>query len=80
MTTQNTLTPNYNPTFHKDGSITYWCDSYGWFHRKHPATIPKKIMESWRAKDRKQWALAMLKRGFVKKNNVWQPAHEMKQI
>ena len=62
------------PTFHKDGSITYWRDSYGWFHRVHPVFVNKTVLESWRAKDRKKWAAAMLKRGFIQKGGVWQPA------
>jgi hypothetical protein len=71
---------SYNPIFHKDNTITYWDDSRGWFHRKHPSMIPRKIIETWRAQDRKKWGLAMLGRGFVKKNNVWQPAHELKEV
>lgn len=36
---------NYNPTFHNDGTVTYWRDSFGWAHRVHivtAATIGKK--------------------------------------
>lgn len=73
------MSTDYNPVFHKDNSITYWDDSRGWFHRVHPCKIPKRIIENWRASDRKKWAKAMLSRGFVKKNNVWMPAHEIKE-
>lgn len=69
---------SYNPTFHQDGTVTYWLDSYGWFHRVHPANVNKKAMKTWRAKDRKNWQAAMLKRGFVKRGNVWVPVHELK--
>lgn len=69
----------YNPTFHQDGSITYWLDSYGWFHRVHPRKIGKKVLQEWRAKDRKSWEKSMTKRGFVKRNNVWVPYHELKE-
>jgi hypothetical protein len=70
---------NYNPTFHKDGTITYWVDSYGWFHRKHPSTVPPKVIADWRAQDRKKWALAMIARGFVKRSGKWVPAHPLSQ-
>lgn len=69
------MSHNYNPVFHRDGSITYWKDSYGWIHRVHPSKIHVKTIAQWRTQDRKKWALAMLKRGFVKRNNVWVPQH-----
>ena len=72
------MTTSYNPVFHKDGTVTYWLDSYGWFHRVHPANVKTKAMKEWRAKDRKKWGAAMLMRGFVKKSGKWVPAHEMK--
>lgn len=74
------MSTSYKPTFHKDGSITYWIDSYGWFYRKHPAQIPSKIILEWRAQDHKKWARAMLARGFVCKDNKWVPVHELKTV
>jgi len=74
------MSHNYYPTFHKDNSITYWVESYGWFHRKHPAQIPTKVIAEWRAQDRKKWALAMIARGFVRKGNKWIPQHEIKNV
>ena len=71
---------NHNPTFHQDGTITYWVDSYGWFHRRHPCNVPKNVVAQWRAQDRRKWAAAMIKRGFIQKGGVWQPAHEMKEV
>lgn len=71
---------DYNPTFHKDGSITYWLDSKGWIHRVHPAKVSKAAIEQWRVSDRKKWALAMLKRGFIKRNNTWVPQHEAREV
>ena len=68
------------PVFHQDGTITYWLDSYGWFHRAHPVNVSKNAMETWRAQDRKKWTTAMLKRGFIQKGGVWQPAHNMKVV
>lgn len=42
----------YNPIFHKDGTVTYWLDSYGWFHRKHKLTIPGAVVAKWSKKYR----------------------------
>lgn len=74
------MSTNYNPVFHKDGSITYWDDSRGWFHRVHPSRVNPRIMKDWRAQDRKKWVLAMLQRGFVKKSGRWVPVHEIKNV
>jgi hypothetical protein len=68
---------SYNPIFHHDGSITYWVNFYGWFHRVHPAKISAKDVASWRAKDRRKWGDAMLKRGFIRKGGKWIPAHNI---
>lgn len=76
----NMYSGSHNPTFHHDGSITYWDDSRGWFHRVHPSKVNPRIMKTWRAQDRKKWALAMVKRGFIKQGGKWIPAHEIKKV
>ena len=38
---------DYTPTFHKDGTVTYWDDRYGWRHRVHPVLVKGAIVCRW---------------------------------
>lgn len=38
----------YQPIFYKDGTITYWVDTYGWFHRIHPKAVMGKVAAKWK--------------------------------
>jgi hypothetical protein len=74
------MTYNYNPTFHKDGSITYWRESHGWIHRVHPSRVDGRSIRGWSKQEKEKWAAAMLTRGFVKKNNKWVPVHSLTAV
>ena len=74
------MATNYHPKFHKDGTVTYWFDSYGWFHRVHPANVKTKAMKTWRGQDRRKWGRAMLMRGFVEKGCKWVPVHKIESV
>ena len=61
----------YAPKFHKDGTISYWVESYGWFHRIHPLNIPPKTRGAWEKKDRESWLGQMKLLGYENIAGSW---------
>lgn len=68
---------SYSPTFHTDGSITYWRDSYGWQHRVHPSKVHPRSLAGWTRTQIERWEDAMRRRGFVKVRGAWRPLYKI---
>lgn len=62
---------DYRPIFHHDNTVTYWHDSYGWFHRAHPLNVPASVRGRWERKDRERWLGAMKLLGYECIAGTW---------
>lgn len=62
---------HYDPKFHQDGTITYWDDSRGWFHRVHPLKVPSRMRLHWPVKFRSKWVAQMEKLEYVFIRGEW---------
>lgn len=67
----NMYNRNYNPIFHGDDTITYWRDSYGWFHRVHPVNVPRTVRNTWSEKNKARWLGVMKKLGYTDISGSW---------
>lgn len=64
----------HSPTFHKDGSITYWMESRGWIYRVHPSKVARRALGTFTDLEMRKWQRAMFQRGFVNAGGQWIPA------
>jgi len=71
---------NRAPTFHNDGSITYFDPSKGWKYRVHPSFVPSYIIRLWPNEYYSKWEKAMYNRGFIHTNLGWRPAHPPRTV
>ncbi len=42
---------DYQPIFHKDGTISYWYEGHGWQYRKYPSMIPHVHRLHWKPRN-----------------------------
>lgn len=69
----------HSPTFHKDGSITYWMESRGWIYRVHPSKVTRRALGTFTDLEIRKWQRAMIQRGFIYRHNVWIPANHFNE-
>ena len=62
---------DYNPIFHDNDTITFWYESYGWFHRVHPIKVPVKVRNTWSPKNKGRWLALMKKLGYENIAGSW---------